>query len=44
MIRTTSTNTNTFLTQVADHIDKLENYIATLEAQLVELHNAVSGE
>jgi hypothetical protein len=44
MIRTTSTNTNTFLTQVADHIDKLENYVATLEAQLVELHNAVSEE
>lgn len=44
MIRTTSTNTNSFLTQVADHIDKLENHIATLEAQLVELYNTESLE
>jgi phosphoribosylanthranilate isomerase len=44
MIRTTSTNTNVFLNQVADHIDKLENYIATLEAQIVELHKTESEE
>jgi len=40
MLRTTSTNTTNFLNQIADHIDKLENHIATLEAQLVELHTA----
>lgn len=44
MIRTTSSNTNTFLIQVADHIDKLENHIATLESQLLELYKTESGE
>lgn len=44
MIRTTSANTNSFLSQVADHIDKLENHIATLEAQLVELYKTESAE
>ena len=44
MIRTTSSNTNSFLTQVADHIDKLESHIATLEAQLLELYNTMSEE
>lgn len=44
MLRTTSTNTTNFLTQVADHIEKLESHIATLESQLIELHAKESGE
>ena len=37
MIRTTSANTDNFLNQVADHIEKLENHIVALELQLSKL-------
>jgi len=36
MLRTTSTNTNNFLIQVADHIVKLEQRIIELEQELLE--------
>lgn len=36
MIRTTSANTNSFLSQVADHIEKLEARIYELEQELAE--------
>jgi hypothetical protein len=44
MIRTTSTNTNTFLIQVADHIDKLENHIIKLEEHIDKLENPIMEE
>jgi N-acetylmuramic acid 6-phosphate (MurNAc-6-P) etherase len=37
MLRITADNTHQFMQQVADHIDKLEESVATLTARIVEL-------
>ena len=37
MLRTTGTNTAEFMTQVANHIDKLEDAVAQLTARIAEL-------
>lgn len=37
MIRTTADNQLTFLTQIADHIDKLESHVKTLEQRIVDM-------
>ena len=42
MLRITADNTHQFMQQVADHIDKLEESVATLTARIVELE-AASG-
>ena len=40
MIRTTATNNNEFMNQIADHIDKLEAGIAQLQSRITELESA----
>jgi N-acetylmuramic acid 6-phosphate (MurNAc-6-P) etherase len=40
MLRITADNTHQFMQQVADHIDKLEESVATLTARIVELEAA----
>lgn len=39
MLRMTSSNTSVFLEQVADHISKLENQVATLKERICELES-----
>ena len=43
MLRITADNTHQFMQQVADHIDKLEESVATLTARIVELEAQVGN-
>jgi hypothetical protein len=44
MIRTTAENSNQFMQQIADHIDKLEDGIIKLQARIeeLEMHNGLN--
>lgn len=42
MLRTTAGNTSALMTQIADHIDNLENHIVKLEQRISQLEGAVS--
>ena len=39
MLRLTGKNTGEFMTQVAEHLDKLVGHIVTLEARIAELES-----
>ena len=39
MLRVTGENTAEFMKQVADHIQELENRVATLQARVIELES-----
>ena len=40
MIRTTAENHGVFLTQIAEHIEKLENALVQLQARVTEMEKA----
>jgi hypothetical protein len=40
MIRTTAENQGVFLTQIAEHIEKLENALVQLQARITEMEKA----
>jgi hypothetical protein len=40
MLRTTADNQSMFLTQIADHVDRLESVILKLEARITEMEKA----
>ena len=40
MIRTTAENQGVFLTQIAEHIEKLENALVQLQARVTEMETA----
>jgi CheY-like chemotaxis protein len=43
MLRTTGTNTAEFMTQVANHIDKLEDAVVQLKNRITELEKVQNG-
>jgi len=43
MIRLTSANTSEFMTQIADHIDKLEERVVQLTNRITELESVQNG-
>jgi hypothetical protein len=43
MIRLTSANTSEFMTQIADHIDKLEERVVQLTNRINELESVQNG-
>ena len=44
MIRTTAENHGVFLTQIADHIEKLENSLAELQNRVIEMEKSFGND
>lgn len=44
MIRTTAENQGVFLTQIADHIEKLENSLAELQNRVIEMEKSFGND
>jgi hypothetical protein len=44
MIRTTAENQAIFLTQIAEHIEKLENALAGLQTRVIEMEKAYGND
>jgi len=44
MIRTTAENQGIFLTQIAEHIEKLENALAELQNRVIEMEKAYGND
>jgi hypothetical protein len=44
MLRQTADNTSVLMVQIADHIDQMEAYIASLEQKIIELMGGNNAE